>query len=451
MSFRARAIPLTGADYFALALDRDMRRAGMAGNISRVVVELDGRIDAAQVRAAIDSSGMVSWLAGITWGRVLPFLRPRWRLPRCGGRVPVVEHAAAEGWDPYSPASAAAPGRPAPTSCGLGSARPRLAFDLAQHADATTLTLSWHHGMADAHGAEFLLRHLDAAAGGVARAADALVASAPAATREGANGWLSLPERLRSARRSLSLVDAACRPPIAAIGRRSVGAAPASCFRCIPFSEEQTRRVEARGDRVGAGFRRSLFILAGAIRAVDAVRELRGAEAVAYLVPVPHDRRRPGVCGPVLGNRFSFLFYRAEPGDVRSAEGLVASLRRQMTEQVREGVPGGFAAAMDMFRRVPLGWYARILRGPSGGQFASLFFSDTGESLRGQDSFLGEPITGVVHLPPVRVPPGVAVVCSTFRGRLSVVLSWVEGCLSDEEVALLEARLRAELLGEGER
>jgi len=98
---------------------------------------------------------------------------------------------------------------------------------------------------------------------------------------------------------------------------------------------------------------------------------------------------------------------------------------------------------------VPLGWYARILRGPSGGQFASLFFSDTGESFCGRTSFLGAPIVGIAHLPPVPVPPGVAVVCSTFQGRLGIVLSWVEGCLAADEVDLVERTLRSELLADG--
>jgi hypothetical protein len=177
------------------------------------------------------------------------------------------------------------------------------------------------------------------------------------------------------------------------------------------------------------------------------VRRQQGAEPATYLVPVPQDRRRRGAAGPIFSNQLSFLFYRGEPEDVASMERLVAALARQMTRQVRERVPDSFAKALDMFQRVPLGWYARLLHGPSGGQFASLFFSDTGESFRGQDSFLGAPITGIQHFAPVGFPPGVAVICSTFRACLSVVLSWVEGCLAEDEVGLLARSLRAELLG----
>ena len=444
MSGKRPSIPLTGGDYFALALDHTMRRAGMAGSICRLVVELGGRLEAKRLRAALDASGLEPWLANVRFSRALPFLKPRWRQRRGGGSLPIAERAAAD-----------AP--PAPDE------RSNLAFDLVHQPDGkTALILTWHHGLMDARGAELLLHHIDASAAGKPPSPETVFGNVAPTLREQLRDWLRAPARLRLSRQSLTLVDAASRPPLVSLtpngrrghrelarGRASGARGASSRFRTLSFTLEETARIAAVGDRAGAGFRRSLFCLAAAVRALDAVRARRGAETATWLVPVPQDRRRRGALGPIFSNQVSFLFYRGEPDDLASIETLVASLRRQMTEQVRDRIPDYFALAMEMFQRVPLGWYARILRGPSGGQFASLFFSDTGESFCGRTSFLGAPIVGIAHLPPVPVPPGVAVVCSTFQGRLGIVLSWVEGCLAADEVDLVERTLRSELLADG--
>ena len=49
---------------------------------------------------------------------------------------------------------------------------------------------------------------------------------------------------------------------------------------------------------------------------------------------------------------------------------------------------------------------------------------------------------------PTWLPPGLTVVFWNFSGRLSVLLSWVDDCLSASEVDTLEQGLRSALLEE---
>jgi len=451
MSSRRLSVPLSGSDYFALALDHDMRRSGLAGNVCRLVVDLDGHLDAARLREAIDASGMEPWFANAAYSRRLPFIKPCWRRRGRARRLRIAEHVT-----PPAPR----PGQPEGSDLSLPGGDLAIpsypltcCFDLVHRSTGrTSLVLTWHHGMMDARGAELLLSHINTPAE-PEQLAGLLFGAEPQRLHQQFREWFGVVGGLREARRSLMHVDEASHPPIASADGNGVSRVGArNRFRILPFTQAETARVGAHGDRVGASFRHSLFYLAATVRALEAVRAGRGAGPASYLVPVPQDRRRRGAAGPVFSNRVSFFFYRAEPADVASIEALVAALARQMTDQVRRGVPDSFAKAMDMFQRVPLAWYARILHGPSGGQFASLFFSDTGHwrgAGEASPAFLGMPVVDLTHLAPVSSPPGLGVVCSTFEGRLAVVLSWVEGVLGEDEIDLMARTLRAELLGGG--
>jgi len=453
MTRPTQSLPLTGGDYFVLALDYQMRRADMRGNVCRLVVKLDGTVDAERLRAAIRVSGTQPWLANVRFRRTLPFLKPRWRWCAGNRELPVAERAAPGGWQPGAPLPPIGT-KQDPAVVGLRPGRSPVAFDLVDGpaGGGTTLVLTWHHGIMDARGAELLLQHINAAADGEPPGEHVLLGNGrllSAAQVRAQSGWWP---SLHAARQSLFLVDRVSRAPLASMRPEGDGPfEPRNLFRLISFTREETDLIIRNGDRAGAGFRRSLFFLAASARALHAVRTRRGAEPAAFLVPVPQDLRRRGAPGPVFFNHVSFLFYRAEPEHLGSMKELVATLTRQMTEQIRDRMPYSFDTAMRMFQRLPLGLYARILRGPSRGRFATFFFSDTGESFRDRQSFLGARITDIAHLAPVAFPPGIALIWTTFQGRLNVVLSWVDGCLADDEVDSVEQTLRAELLGEAER
>jgi hypothetical protein len=101
-----------------------------------------------------------------------------------------------------------------------------------------------------------------------------------------------------------------------------------------------------------------------------------------------------------------------------------------------------------MFKPLPLGYYVRHLGQPTRGKFASLCFSDSGESCAGMSEFLGGRIQAVTHVVPTWRPPGLTVLFWSFSGRLHLLLSWVEDCLSGDEADALEHGLRSALLDE---
>jgi hypothetical protein len=299
----------------------------------------------------------------------------------------------------------------------------------------------------DMRGAELLLRHLrgDDPTKDSPKVADLI--------HPGQTGGSLLrrlrgyPRQIMFARGSLALINTACREPLFSLAPASRPPGPCrNQYRVILFDEGETARMDAHCQRLNAGFRRSHFHLAAFIKALHQIATRRGDPAGAFLIPVPHDVRRPGAGGPIFSNQLAFLFYRVEPGLAASMTRTIADLTRQMTEQIRNRAPGSFMAAMEMFKPMPLDFYVYRLGRPTCGKFASFFFSDAGETCAGMSDLLGGQMVSVTHLAPASRPPGLAVMFSRFHRQLCAVLAWVDDCLSVEEVAGLEQGLRAALL-----
>lgn len=438
-------LQLTGGDYFIHAIDRRMRRTGMAGNICRIVIRLEGGPDAERFRQRVAASPVFDWLGCIRMKRRFPGFPPAWRTS--SQRTGIFHEHTANGTAGDIPDSLP----PALLERELRADRnPAIALDFVRHADGSAhLVFSWNHALLDVRGVEMLLRllHTDNKTGNPPAAEDLVN---PDQTRFNLlRRWLSLPRRMMTARGSLALINKTCPEPLFSL-QPSLRPA-AACqhhYRIVNFSENETAQIDEHGQRLNAGFRRSLFYLAATIQAVHAIAQRRGGASGAYLVPMPHDLRRRDANRPIFSNQISFLFYRIEPALADRLPETIAELARQMMDQAHDRTPESFAAAMEMFKPMPLDFYVYRLGRPTRGKFASFFFSDAGETCAGMDVLLGGRITAVTHLAPTSRPPGLTVVFSRFRKQLSAVLAYVEDCLSAEEVNGLEGGLRAALAGE---
>jgi hypothetical protein len=436
-----RQIRLAAGDYFMHGQDRRMRRYGMPGNVCRIALRLDPGLDADALRRRVADSPMLDWLSRLRIVRSLPLMPPRWEAAE--EPKPILhEHDGSAG-------NTVDPGGLPPAVAGrdLHAAEgPSLALDLVSYKDGSRqLVFSWNHALMDARGAEFILRHLNAGqAVKDAPTLDNLIN--PAQLDWNLSKWW---ESVKLARGSMDWLRKAgseplftlmpgLRPTVPCRGQR----------RLITFTEAETARIAARCQSMNAGFRRSQLYLASAIRALHAVAHARGNKDGAYLVPVPHDMRRRGTTGPIFSNQLSILFYRIEPRQAVSLGETIAELTRQMMNQIRDRFPEACMAALNMFKPLPLDYYVRHLGQPTRGKFASLCFSDSGETCAGMADMLGGRIREVTHLVPTWRPPGLTVLFWSFGGRPRVLLSWVEDCLSPGEVKSLEQGLRSALLEE---
>jgi hypothetical protein len=418
-----------------------MRGLGLPGNVCRVVLRLDGGLDAARLRQRVAASPLFDWLPRVSIVRWLPLFPPAWRAAQ-RPRIVLHEH------DCPGTAGAGAGGLPPAVleremHAGRG---PSIALDLVRYADGTArLVLSWNHALMDARGAELILRHLhgggaDNGAPGVEHLIN------PEQPKRSLSKWW---DNLQLAHGSVEWLDASGREPLFTL----LPAAPAAgsrqnLSRVLSFTEKETALIEERCHRLNAGFRRSHFYLAASIRAVHAIATQRGNRDAAYLIPVPHDMRRRGAKGPIFSNHLSILFYRIEASQAARLGDIMAELSRQMMDQIRTKFPECCMAALNLFKPMPLNYYLRHLGKPTRGKFATFSFSDSGETCTGMTDLMGGKIQEVTHHVPTWRPPGLTVLFWNFKGRPSAQLSWVNDCLSPAEADALERGLRSALLEE---
>ena len=419
-----------------------MRQVGLPGNVCCAVIKLGHGFDLERLRRRLAESPITDWLARAKIFRPLPMLfPPLWR-SASAPKTLLYEHTSQNGdaeksW--FLPKVVAE--RELHASQGPG-----LTFDVIRHPDGTAhLFLSWNHTHLDARGLDFLLKHLnaDADAKNVPSVQNFI---SPKQLGWDLAGWWP---NVKQARGSVKWLHESGADPLFSL--LPPGPRPARCqnhYRVLHFTEEETARIDARCQKFNCGFRRSHFFLAASLRALHGIAVDRGNKDGAYLIPVPHDTRKRGANGPIFSNHLSILFYRIEPKFAGRITDILAELSRQMTHQIRDKFPESCMAALDMFKPLPLGFYVNHLGKPTRGTFATLSFSDSGETCAGMKELWGGKILEVTHLVPAWRPPGLMVVFLKFGSRLSAQISWVDDCLNPAEVDGLERDVRKALLEE---
>ena len=433
-------IKFAPGDYFMLAQDLWMRCSGLQGNICCAVMLLDKGFDVERLRRRLAESPLMDWLARARAVRPLPFLPPVWRISSKPGQI-FFEHDEKDCpmETPWSPPEAV-------TKHSLRADRePGVAFDVVRHADgASHLFFSWNHTHLDATGVDFILHHLNSSgdSNGSASAKD-FISPKQLKGLPISKWW----ETANFAHSSMKWLDESGKEPLftpAPPEPRSK--ARSNHRRRILFTEEETARIAARTGKIAPGFRRSHFYLAASIQALHAIARQRGEKDGAYLIPVPHDTRRHGAKGPIFSNHLSILFYRIEAQQAASVRDIVGELGRQMTNQIRDKFPEACMAALNMFKVIPPGFNVKHLGKPTRGKIASLSFSDSGEACPGMKEFCGGRILDVTHLIPCWSSPGITTLFLQFGGKLSIVMSWVDDCISLADADAIERDLRRVLL-----
>jgi hypothetical protein len=431
---------LASGDYFMLVQDLWMRRSGMEGNLCCAILKLDRGLDIERLRRRLKESPFMDWMARIRAVRPLPFLPPVWRTVSEPGQL-LFEHT---GKDDDTETPWALP--KAVTQHQLRPDRePGVAFDVFHYADGSSrLFFSWNHTLLDASGVDFVLHHLTAE--GESKYAPSPKDFTNPKQIKGLplSQWWS---NAAFAKTSWNWLEESGKEPLftpAPPDPRAVNLK--NHQRRICFTEEETARIAARCGKIAGGFRRSHFYQAASIQALHNIARQRGNQDGAYLIPAPHDMRRHGAKGPVFSNHLSVLFYRIEANQAGQIRDIVAELGKQMTNQIREKFPEACMAALNMFKVLTPAAYVKQLGKPTRNKLASLSFSDSGEACPGMTDFCGAKILDVAHLIPCWRNPGVTTLFLQFANRLSVMLSWVDDCLSPAEAAQMERDLRQTLL-----
>lgn len=430
---------LTGIDWIMHSLDDISRHAGGRGTSSQVVLSIDGVISPERLRRSLE-----------TIKRELPVLGGRvgrdWNLCPCWKYGPETEVSIALSVVEVEDGELERVQRILERHANRDFAEDgqNLQFLLLiTGADHCYLAMHFDHRILDAKGAEAFLELLRLVDRGEHRDAVARVelTEPPHLDRWG--------RRFRGGR----MVNRLQR----ALGRRSVAALPVSRTvrrrdtrqHILPFSPEQTRRVK---DRISGAYGPMLVLprlLYSVLAPVGRLLRQRDGNAEQYIVPVTVDRRENGkIWEKLLFNHLSFLFLPIPEEAARKPHMCRKVVREELFDQISGGVPDAFYHAAMLTRIAPLPVMRALSRIPLGGVVGTMYFACLKKASFGKTQYFGGTIDNLFHTPNVPVPPGLGVCANFFGDRFNLVLSHVDGLLTERETDELLTGMRERLLDE---
>lgn len=216
-----------------------------------------------------------------------------------------------------------------------------------------------------------------------------------------------------------------------------------SRFETVTFGREDSATIRAKMAATGGELLLLPYFAACAARSVRSVLSRRFPdEEVPALLSLPVQRQGNR---PLFQNHmavYTLLLTAEELGDLKTA---TRALYRKYADFMRRKLPGAMDALMRLMERCPSRFYNLPAFIYLRGELCTLFHSHTGAFAPGLETLAGSRVTNGFHVPTVCSPPGVGIFFSDYDGRLSLTLSWKEGCFSEEELALLKSTLAEDL------
>ncbi|MCI0587540.1 MAG: hypothetical protein L0323_11930 [Planctomycetes bacterium] len=419
-------------DRFLLMIDRAARRAGLAGNLSAIALELGIPLDPARVEAAL--APLLPRLPPLRSRLALaPILGwSRWKSVPGRGAPDLVRVLEGSGTDASAAAEAA-------INDPLDPARdPLLELRLSPSPrGGTVAVLRWFHPLADARGADRLLGAMDEIDAGRTPVLEGPDPLARVARGEFA-GW-------RGFRAARALLERRNGPPPVLL---SPPATPVRGCALLPISLEGREAAAAealsRGTFGGTGMNEHLLL--ASLRALHRFQVRRGAPRGPYAIPVTANLRPAGAPGPVLGNFLSFFHLSASSAEVEDPAVLARSIREQELAALGAGADRAMHALLRAGRWLPLRRYERERFRRDGAPRESVWFSNVGEILEGRERWLGARLLDVGVATAVPHPPGALFLFFRRPGTLRGAVVYAEGVLDREGAYRLAEFLREELL-----
>lgn len=415
----ARRLPLRGADLVLIAMHRLWGGERLSNNTT-LVVECARPIQADRLRDAFARFldvcpwpaarlrrpfpwGKLHWAAGERAALVAPPVGET-RLPSRAALQTLVEAELAAVIDPRREP----PLRATVVELGGGAGTPAQA----------ALVMTWFHPLMDPRGGENLighLAHLDQRCEGAPWDGRPPAFVSPRERRP-------LQERGRLARRSVdhmrTLMSGS--PVSAGTGLARVGPPRFRQATFVPSGPDR-RDLWSRLTAVGC--------------AMAELWRRRGLADVPFLVPVSIDLRAKGEREPTFGNALAFHFARFKPSDTTDPAGCERALRRQFVDAMRDDLIEANAVAMEFLHYRPTWMMLRDLPGTASRETFSFNCADVGEFPPAVGSIFGSQVVNAWHVPAVLPRPGIGVFFNRCAGRWNLVVSFIEGVVSEDEVA----------------
>ncbi len=216
-------------------------------------------------------------------------------------------------------------------------------------------------------------------------------------------------------------------------------------FRLISFNQQETQTIYDNAYKKAGYLMEMPFLLAVVMQAMHELFRKREMTADSYLASVTIDMRTgEDIKQELFFNHVSYLFFQAQSEIMSNQRELINSIKMQMYEQVKAGIPRDIMEASHLTRIAPLPFLKKIIDIQLKGKIATFIFSHVSKNPLSPD-IMGTRIENVFHMPRVSVPPGLGFFSNYFNGRLNLVISYLDGLISNEEVNMLGKNIKEKL------
>lgn len=408
-----------GCDTLMLGFDYELRRRGFAGNSCQIVLELAAPIDPARLEQRLAA---LTRQHPILSARPARGLMPRWKPTSAMPRVRVHAKAANLPQQLFNE----------PLDIHRGEL---IRFDVIE----CTVIFTWAHALMDAKSAEYFLAlvgddNLPAPEPGEDWYAQRGTRAGGLRAR-GRQAWREL-DRLEKFKTALPVSLATRRPATARVLK----------YQVVTLSREESARVRAHAGKLCGFLGDTNFHMAATLLELHQLHERAGCPSASYVVPIPVGLRPKGTRAPLFSNQVTMMLHQFLPAQLATLAQAVAAVKTQKADFLRDDQIDAGIALAQLFRRLPMWLYMRMIKHELRGEICSLFFGDTAAVDSALKNFLGAAIEKFSHVPAVTLPPGVGVVFYRFRDQLQFTLVHADGTLTNNEAAEFAARLRERLL-----
>lgn len=426
---------LSGSDWVISALDYLLKTETCAGNMSQVVLVLDSVIDGAVLKSRLKQfMGQFPIVQGrIT--RDFFNLAPYWRIPKkAENNLNFNSHNFTD-TEELLALLAECVNKPFKTDSD------HLAFHLIQIGKRNSyLVMTFDHRLLDASGAESFLELFQQYFGNNndSEISKGISLTAPAHLSK----WMKKFLAGRNVNRKI--VSLSKNPPevlpIPLYKNKGFK------FKLISFNQQETQTIYDNAYKEAGYLMEMSYLLSVVTQAVHELFKKRGLLANNYLVPVSIDMRTSeDIKQELFFNHVSYLFFQAQSDIIDNQKELINSIKMQMYEQVKSGIPRDIIEASHLTRIAPLPFLKKIIDIPLKGKIATFIFSHVSKNLLSL-CIMGAKIENVFHMPRVPVPPGLGFFSNYFNGRLNLVISYLDGLIKNDEVLMLETGIKERLI-----
>jgi hypothetical protein len=439
---------LTGNDWAVAAFHHATRRATGVGNLSQLVLDLAGHLDDRLVRGHLQ--GVVEKYPPLH-GRVCRdvTLCPYWRMPRSDGPNPRVGLRATflPGFLEFGEAAVMQALEDA-VNTPLGGPHEHVAFSVLNLPDNTSrFVMTFDHRLFDARGAEMFLHRIQEhyAHPNLKPSPAHIHPTHPAHLDDWKRKFLAGQKVNRFFLR-LSELDMAVMPMPGINRNRDYR------FRLLQFDKSTSHRILQTAYRRAGYLMFTPYILGTISQPICRLFNVSGIAQDDFLVPVSGDARVPAGTGDnhMFFNHVAFLFFTLSAKTSANRKAVIESLKEQMYDQVKDGLPKSMNEASMLMRILPPSVLGTVMHMPLHGKRGSFGFSHVGESAYESSEFMGREVRNLFHMPRVTVPPAIGAFSNLHNGKLNLAFSYIDGMIEEHQADVLMTTIKRRLIEDAE-